>query len=71
MRVGFLLLLAAGAILIIYGSSATEAVASSFARLFSTGAMDRAIWLFLGGGLLFGVGLTGLVLRTRTFAREK
>jgi hypothetical protein len=70
-RIGYLLLLAAGAILVIYGSTATTAVASSFARLFATGSMDRAIWLFLGGGALFAVGLGGLVLRTRTFSREK
>lgn len=67
----FLLLLAAGAILMIFGSTVSSSVASSFSRLFSSGAMDRSVWLFLGGGVLFGIGLTGLVLGTRNFVRDE
>lgn len=67
----FLLLLVAGAILMIFGSTVSSSVASSFSRLFSTGAMDRSVWLFLGGGILFGSGLTGLILGTRVFVRDE
>lgn len=70
MRVLYLLFLVAGAILIICGSAATTAVTSSMAELFSNGSIDRAAWLFLGGGALFVGGVTGLVLRTRTFRRR-
>lgn len=69
-KIIFILLLVAGALLMIFASTVSSSVAASFSRLFSTGALDRSVWFFIGGGILFGSGLTGLILGARSFIRE-
>lgn len=56
-----LALLVGGAILIIYGISASDSIGSGFSRLFTGAPTDKTIWLLLGGILAAGVGLMGML----------
>lgn len=68
----FLLLLIVGAILTIFGASVSvSSFGQSLADLFETGVPDRAIYLLVGGLVLCVGGITGLVLGTRSFQRER
>ena len=57
------ILILAGTILLIFGSMASESVASSFSRLFTGKPTDKAIFLIIGGVVALGAGLT-LTLRS-------
>lgn len=57
----FLALLAGGVALVIFGISASQSFASDMSRFFTGSPTDKALWLLVGGGVLFIVGLVGLL----------
>ena len=54
-------LLVLGVVLIVYGLSATDSLASDVSRLFTGAPTDRAIWLLVGGVVAATVGGSGIV----------
>jgi hypothetical protein len=56
----FLALLVGGVALVILGVSASQSLESDFSRFVSGSADNKAIWMLVGGGLLFVLGLAGL-----------
>jgi hypothetical protein len=58
-------LLACGAILIIYGASASGSAGSSVSRVLTGAPTDKTIWLILGGVAATLVGAVGLLGRSR------
>ncbi len=61
-----LVLLVGGIILIIYGVSASESIASSFSRFFKGTPTDNTIWLLAGGIAAAVFGLVGLMRDSRS-----
>lgn len=61
-----LVLLIGGVVLLIYGASASDSVASSFSRLFTGQPTDRTIWLLLGGMAAAVAGLFGMMRGPRS-----
>lgn len=55
-----LALLVAGIILIVYGVTASDSVASSLSRTFTGSPTDKTIWLLIGGAAAALVGLVGV-----------
>ena len=55
------ILVACGAVLIIYGVSASNSLGSDFSRMFTGSPTDRTIWLLLGGIVAVLVGAGGLL----------
>jgi hypothetical protein len=55
-----LALLVAGIILIVYGVSASNSVASSFSRTFTGSPTDKTVWFLVGGAVAALVGLVGM-----------
>jgi hypothetical protein len=55
-----LALLVGGVALVIFGIGAAQSLASSFSRFFTGSPTDKAIWMLVGGTVLFLVGLAGL-----------
>lgn len=55
-------LLAAGAVLVIWGVSASESLVSDVSKLMSGLFTERATWLWVGGVLAIAVGLSGIFL---------
>lgn len=58
-----LLLLVAGVILIAYGISASDSLASRVSRFFTNSPTDKTIWLLLVGIVAALVGLMGVCRR--------
>jgi hypothetical protein len=61
----FLALLVGGTALVILGLNASESRASDLSRFFTGSPTDRSIWMLVGGGMLFVVGLVGLLRGTK------
>jgi len=57
----FLACLAGGVALVIFGINASESRASDISRFFTGSPTDRTMWMLVGGGMLFIVGLAGLL----------
>lgn len=64
-RILYLVLLAGGIVLIIYGLNASDSISSRFSHFFTGSPTDRTIWLLIGGVAAAGVGLVGLLRRSR------
>ena len=56
----FLALLVGGIVLVIFGISASQSLASGISRFFTGSPTDKAIWMLVGGVVLCIVGLAGL-----------
>ena len=56
-----LVLIAGGAVLIIYGINASDSIGSSFSRFFTGSPTDKAVWLLIGGIVAVAAGLGGLL----------
>jgi hypothetical protein len=56
-----LALLVAGIVLIVYGVTASDSVASSLSRTFTGSPTDKTIWLLIGGIAAALVGLVGVL----------
>lgn len=54
-------LLVGGAILVIYGVSASDSIGSSFSRMFTGAPTNKAIWLLIGGVVVAVAGVVGLL----------
>ena len=54
-------LLVAGALLLIFGVSASQSVGSDVSRYVSGSPTDKAIWMLIGGAALCVIGLVGLL----------
>ncbi len=52
-----IILLIAGAVMLIFGFIASDSIASSFSRLFTGEPTDKAILLIIGGAVALGAGL--------------
>lgn len=63
-------LLAAGIVLLILGSSASDSVSSSISRFFRGTPSDRATILLLAGAVATVTGLVGVVLGFRSRPRS-
>jgi hypothetical protein len=59
-----LALLIGGVVLIVYGVSASDSVASRVSRFFTNSPTDKTIWLLLGGIVAGSIGLAGLCRRS-------
>jgi hypothetical protein len=57
----FLALLVGGVALVIFGISASQSLGSDISRFFTGSPTDKAIWMLVGGAVLFIVGLLGLL----------
>ena len=57
-----LALLVGGIVLLIWGFSAADSVASDFSRFFTGNPTDRSMWLIVGGvvAVIAGVGVAAL-----------
>jgi hypothetical protein len=55
----YLACLAAGVTLVIFGINASQSRASDISRFFNGSPTDKTMWLLVGGGALFIVGLVG------------
>ncbi len=58
------ILLVAGIVMLIFGFSAMDSVASHFSRFFTGHPTDTSMWLIIGGAVATVIGLFGGVLRT-------
>ena len=61
-----LVVLAAGAILIVYGVHASNSLGSDFSRFFTGSPTEKSIWLLIGGVILAAVGAGGLLTGSKT-----
>lgn len=52
-------LLVGGAVLIIFGISASDSFGSDVSRFFTGSPTDKAVWMLIGGIVAIVVGLTG------------
>jgi hypothetical protein len=52
--------LAGGALLVIFGISASKSLGSDISRFFTGSPTDKAIWMLIGGVVLCIIGLAGL-----------
>jgi hypothetical protein len=55
-----------GVVLLVYGISASNSIASDFSRLFTDAPTDKSIWLLAGGLVSVAIGLGGLIRRPRS-----
>ncbi|HTJ79620.1 MAG TPA: DUF3185 family protein [Rariglobus sp.] len=55
-----LVLIAGGAVLIVYGLNASDSIGSSFSRFFTGSPTDKAMWMLIGGIVAVAAGLGGL-----------
>ena len=56
-----LALLVGGVALVIFGIGVAQSLASEFSHFFTGSPTDKAIWMLVGGTVLFIVGLAGLL----------
>jgi len=56
-----LALLVGGVMFVIFGISASQSLGSDISRFFTGSPTDKAIWMLIGGVVLFIVGLLGLL----------
>jgi len=56
-----LALLVGGVVLVIFGISASHSLGSDISRFFTGSPTDKAIWMLVGGVVLFIVGLVGVL----------
>lgn len=65
MNRGFaLILVIAGVILLMWGTSSADSISSLFSKLFNGAPTNKSIWLLIGGLIAFAAGFFSL-LRTR------
>lgn len=57
----WLVILAGGVVLVIYGISASESFSSDVSRFFTGSPTDKTIWLMIGGIVGIVIGLGGLL----------
>jgi hypothetical protein len=53
--------LAGGVLLLIFGISASKSLGSDISRFFTGSPTDKAIWMLIGGVVLFVIGLVGVL----------
>lgn len=53
--------LVGGVVLAIFGISASESLGSGISRFFTGSPTDKAIWMLVGGVVLFIIGLVGVL----------
>jgi hypothetical protein len=56
-----LALLVGGVVLAVIGVSAAQSLSSDISRFFTGSPTDKAIWMLIGGTVLFIVGFVGLL----------
>ena len=61
-----LVLIVAGAALIIYGINATNSIGSDFSRFFTGSPTNKSIWLLIVGFVLAAVGAGGLLTGSKS-----
>ena len=60
-----IVLLIAGAVLLVVGINASESVTSETSKAFTGSPTDKALWLMIGGGAAALFGIIGLMRRPR------
>jgi hypothetical protein len=56
-RIFGILLLVLGIVLLAFGTDATQSVSSSLSQRHYSGPGEKAVWLFIAGGILGAMGL--------------
>jgi len=59
------ILVVVGVTLIVLGISAMDSFGSDVSRFFTGSPTDKSVWLFVGGVIAAGVGLSGITLGAR------
>jgi hypothetical protein len=59
------ILVVVGVTLIVLGVSAMDSFGSDVSRFFTGSPTDRSVWLFVGGVICAGIGLSGITLGGR------
>ena len=57
--------LAGGIILLVLGINAYNSSSSDISRFFTGSAMDKSVWLLVGGAVMSALGLVGLLRGTK------
>jgi len=52
--------LVGGVVLAVYGINASQSLASDVSRFFTNSPTDKAVWMQVGGVVLFAIGLAGM-----------
>ena len=65
-RILSVVLLAGGIVLIVYGVSASNSIASDFSRFFHGSPTDKSVWLLVGGVLATAIGAGGLIRKSKS-----
>ena len=60
-----LVFLAGGVVLAIFGISSSQSLGSDISRFFTGSPTDKAIWMLIGGAVLFVIGLVGVLRRSK------
>ena len=60
-----LAILVAGALLLVFGVSASQSLGSDISRFFTGSPTNKAIWMLIGGAVLSIIGLVGVFGRSR------
>ncbi len=57
--------LGAGIVLLVWGSNVSQAVNSQVKNLFTGSTTDKAMYLYIGGGILVAIGLVQFVFKRK------
>jgi hypothetical protein len=61
-----IIVLAAGAALIVYGINSSNSIGSDFSRFFTGSPTNKSIWLLIVGSVLAAVGVGGLLTGSKS-----
>ena len=61
-----LALLGGGVVLVILGINATQSFSSDVSRFFTGSPTDKAVWMLVGGAVLFIAGVVGVLRGLKT-----
>lgn len=64
-KIIFITLLVVGAVLMVWGISASDSFGSDVSRFFTGSATDKAMWLLLGGIAATLIGLLGMLFGSK------
>jgi nitrate reductase gamma subunit len=64
-KVGGAICLGAGIALLVWGHNVSQSVDSQVKNLFTGSPTDKAMYLYLGGGVLLAIGIVQLALKRK------
>ena len=69
-RIISIVLLVAGAFLLIYGINASESLGSEVSKLFTGSPTDKSMWMMIGGTVAIVIGLSGTIYTSNSGAKH-